>query len=231
MFARSAGLTRPTPPRSARSPRSFQPTARPRGSKTRRGRRAIDKSTNHLASCAKVCPGNDESAGKCRSGTTARGNKWLRATLTEAALSARKSKNSYLAAQYQRLRGRRGRNKAVTAVGQSILTAIWHMLQTGELYNNPGNDYVTRQNPDRITQRLIRQLEALGHRVTIEPQEVTAPLTTPPAAGGRWQECRIVAVPAPTPGLLRELAAVSSWWSDRRERKNANGASQRGVFA
>lgn len=128
----------------------------------------------HLASWAKMSPGNDESAGKRRSGKTGKGNKWLRATLTEAALSAGKTKNSYLAAQYQRLRGRRGHNKAVTAVGHSILTAIWHMLQTGELYNDPGNDYFTRQNPDRITKRLIRQLEALGHNVTIEPREVAA---------------------------------------------------------
>jgi transposase len=126
----------------------------------------------HLASWAKMSPGNDESAGKRRSGRTGKGNKWLRATLTEAALSAGKTKHSYLAAQYQRLRGRRGHNKAVTAVGHSILTAIWHMLQTGELYNDPGNDYFTRQNPDRVTKRLIRQLEALGHNVTIEPREV-----------------------------------------------------------
>jgi transposase len=128
----------------------------------------------HLASWAKMSPGNDESAGKRRSGKTGKGNKWLRATLTEAALSAGKTKHSYLAAQYQRLRGRRGHNKAVTAVGHSILTAIWHMLQTGELYNDPGNDYFTRQNPDRITKRLIRQLEALGHNVTIEPRAVRA---------------------------------------------------------
>jgi transposase len=128
----------------------------------------------HLASWAKMSPGNDQSAGKRRSGTTGKGNKWLRATLTEAALSAGKTKNSYLAAQYQRLRGRRGHNKAVTAVGHSILTAIWHMLQTGEVYNDPGNDYFTRQNPDRATKRLIRQLEALGHNVTIEPREVPA---------------------------------------------------------
>jgi transposase len=129
----------------------------------------------HLASWAKMSPGNDQSAGKRRSGTTGKGNKWLRATtLTEAALSAGKTKTSYLAAQYQRLRGRRGHNKAVTAVAHSILTAIWHMLQTGELYNDPGNDYYTRQNPDRLTKRLIRQLQALGHNVTIEPREVTA---------------------------------------------------------
>lgn len=128
----------------------------------------------HLASWAKVCPGNDESAGKRRSGKTGKGNKWLRATLTEAANAATRPKSSYLAAQYQRLRGRRGHSKAVTAVGHSILTATWHMLQNGELYNDLGGDYFIRQNPDRITTRLVRQLEALGHCVTLEPREVAA---------------------------------------------------------
>jgi transposase len=128
----------------------------------------------HLASWAGVCPGNDQSAGKRRSGKTRKGSKWLRATLTESANAAARTKNSYLAAQYQRLRGRRGHSKAVTAVGHSILTAAWHMLQTGELYHDLGGDYFTRQNPDRLTKRLIRQLEALGHNVTIQPQEAVA---------------------------------------------------------
>ena len=128
----------------------------------------------HLASWAGVCPGNNESAGKRRSGKTRKGSKWLRATLTESALAATKTKDSYLAAQYQRLRARRGHSKAVTAVGHSILTAAWHMLTNGELYNDPGGDYFTRQNPDRITRRLIRQLEALGHDVTLQPREVAA---------------------------------------------------------
>jgi transposase len=127
----------------------------------------------HLASWAKMCPGNDESAGKRRSGKTGKGNKWLRATLTEAATAAGRTKHSYLHAQYRRLRGRRGHSKAVTAVGHSILTAAWHMLQTGELYNDPGSDYFTRQHPDRITRRLVRQLEALGHTVTLQTREAT----------------------------------------------------------
>lgn len=62
----------------------------------------------------------------------------------------------------------------MTAVGHSILTATWHMLQNGELYNDLGGDYFIRQNPDRITTRLVRQLEALGHCVTLEPREVAA---------------------------------------------------------
>jgi transposase len=128
----------------------------------------------HLASWAKVCPGNDQSAGKRRSGRTGKGNKWLRGTLTEAALAATKTKDSYHAAQYQRLRGRRGHSKAITAVGHSILTAAWHMLQTGELYRELGGDYLTQRDPEKTTKRLVRQLEALGHCVTLEPREVVA---------------------------------------------------------
>ena len=132
----------------------------------------------HLASWAKVSPGNDQSAGKRRSGKTGKGDKWLRATLNESANAAARTKDSYHAAQYQRLRGRRGHSKAVTAVGHSILTAAWHMLQTGELYRDLGGDYFIRQNPDRLTKRLVRQLHALGHQVTLtptnQPQEIHA---------------------------------------------------------
>jgi transposase len=128
----------------------------------------------HLASWAGDAPATTSPPGKRRSGKTRKGSKWLRATLAEASLAATKTKDSYLAAQYQRLRGRRGPAKAVTAIGHSILTAAWHMLQTGETYRDLGGDYFTRQNPDRTTKRLIRQLEALGHRVTLEPLEVAA---------------------------------------------------------
>jgi len=128
----------------------------------------------HLASWAGVCPGNNESGGKRRSGKTRKGSKWLRATLAEASMAATLTKDSYLAKQYQRLRGRRGPAKAVTAVGHSILTAAWHMLGTGELYHDLGGDYHTRQHPDRATKRLVRQLEALGHHVTLEPRQVAA---------------------------------------------------------
>jgi len=128
----------------------------------------------HLASWAGMCPGNNESGGKRRSGKTRKGSKWLRATLTESANAAARSKNTYLAAQYARLRGRRGHAKAITAVGHSILTAAWHMLQTGEIYNDLGGDYYTRQNPDRATKLLLRQLEALEHRMTLEAREVAA---------------------------------------------------------
>jgi len=128
----------------------------------------------HLASWAGMCPGNNESGGKRRSGKTRNGSKWLRATLTESANAAARSKNTYLAAQCARLRGRRGHAKAITAVGHSILTSAWHMLQTGELYRDLGADHFTRRDPDRLTKRLVKQLETLGHHVTLEPREVAA---------------------------------------------------------
>ena len=122
----------------------------------------------HLASWAGVCPGTDESAGKRRSGRTTKGSKWLRQTLTECAKAAARTKNTYLAAQYARLRVRRGANRASTAVAHSILVATWHMLQTGETYTDPGADYFTRRDPARQTRRLVAQLERLGHTVVLQ---------------------------------------------------------------
>jgi transposase len=130
-------------------------------------------SAKHLASWAGVSPGNDKSAGKRRSGRTGRGSKWLRAALIEASLAASRTKKTYLAAQYQRLRARRGHSRATTAVSHSMLTAAWHMLGTGEVYNDPGGDYYVRRDPERHTRRLVAQLERLGHTVTLQ-QPATA---------------------------------------------------------
>jgi len=124
--------------------------------------------SRHLASWAGVCPGNDESAGKRRSGRTRKGSKWLRQTLTESARAAARTKNTYLAAHYARLRVRRGSNRATTAVMHAILIAAWHMLQTGETYTDPGGDYYVRRDPERTTKRLVAQLERLGHTVTLQ---------------------------------------------------------------
>jgi transposase len=125
-------------------------------------------SERHLASWAGQCPGNDRSAGKRRSGKTRHGSKWLDTALTEAALAATRTNDVYLAAQYQRLRPRRGHGRALGAVKHSILCACWHMLQTGELYREAGGDYFTRQDPERATRRLVAQLDRLGHHVTLE---------------------------------------------------------------
>jgi transposase len=130
---------------------------------------SVFASPKHLASWAGQCPGNDQSAGRRRSGRTRKGSKWLDWTLEEAALAAIRSRDAYLAAQYQRLRPRRGHKKALGAVKHSIICACWHMLSTGELYRDLGGDYFQRRDPERIAKRLIAQLEALGHHVTLEP--------------------------------------------------------------
>jgi transposase len=124
----------------------------------------------HLASWAGMCPGNNESAGKHRSGRTRHGDKWLRIALVEAAQAAGRSHNTYLGAHYHRIRSRRGPAKAAVAVGHSILVICWHLLTTGETYSDLGGDYFDKRRTS-ITheRRLIAQLEALGHKVILEP--------------------------------------------------------------
>jgi transposase len=129
---------------------------------------SVFPTAKHLASWAGQCPGNDQSAGKRRSGRTRDGSKWLDWALEEAALAATRTKDVYLAAQYQRLRPRRGHKKALGAVKHSIICACWYMLSTGELYGDLGGDYFQRRDPERIAKRLVAQLEALGHHVTLE---------------------------------------------------------------
>lgn len=124
----------------------------------------------HLASWAGMCPGNNESAGKHRSGHTRHGSKWLRKALIEAGQAAGRSKDTYLAAQYAQIRGRRGPQRAAVAVGHSILVIAWHLLSTGEPYNDLGGDYFDKRRNNAARQRrLVAQLEAMGHRVTLEP--------------------------------------------------------------
>jgi transposase len=130
---------------------------------------SVFPSARHLASWAARCPGNDQSAGKRRSGRTRKGSKWLGIGLEEAALAAIRSKNTYLAAQYQRLKPRIGHGRALGAVKHSILIAYWHMFSTGEIYRDLGGDYFQRRDPARATKRLVSKLEALGHAVTLQP--------------------------------------------------------------
>lgn len=123
-----------------------------------------------LASWAGLCPGNHESAGRRRRVATPPGNEWLRRTLIEAARAAARTKGSYFAAQYRQIARRRGPNKAAVAVAHSLLDLIWHLLSTGELFHELGDDYFARrQDPKRQTRRLVNQLERLGYTVTLTP--------------------------------------------------------------
>jgi transposase len=126
-------------------------------------------SSGHLASWAGLCPGNNESAGKHFSGATRKGSKWLRMALVEAAKAASRTKGTYLAAQYARLKGRRGHKRATIAVAHSILVIAYYLLERGEPYSDLGADYfLDRQSSDAYKNRLVRQLERLGHKVTLE---------------------------------------------------------------
>jgi transposase len=121
----------------------------------------------HLASWAGQCPGNDQSAGRRRSGRTRNGSKWLDYALEEAAMAAIRVRDGYLAAQYRRLKSRRGHKRTLGAVKHTLICAIWHMLSTGETYRDLGGDYFTTRDPERQTRRLVKQLERLGHQVTL----------------------------------------------------------------
>jgi transposase len=129
-------------------------------------------SAGHLASWAGICPGNNESAGKHRAGTTRKGSRWLRVALIEAANAAARGKGTYLASQYARLKGRRGHKKAIVAVAHSILVIAWHLLSTGQPYSDLGADwFLQRHSSEAYRNRLVRQLERMGHKVTLEPAD------------------------------------------------------------
>jgi transposase len=129
---------------------------------------SVFPTAGHLASWAGQCPANHQSAGKRRPGKTGKGSKWLNVALKEAAIAALRSNDSYLQALYRRKRSQLGHGRALGAVKHSIICACWHMLTTGELYNDLGGDYYSRRDPTRQTRRLIAQLERLGHTVTLE---------------------------------------------------------------
>jgi len=121
----------------------------------------------HLAKWAGVCPGNNESAGKRMSGKTSKGNKILKSTLAQAANSAKKNKNSFYHAQYQRLVVRRGKRRANMAVAHSILIAVYHMLKNGEDFKDLGADYYNKFNTEKKANSYIKKLAALGYEIDL----------------------------------------------------------------
>ncbi len=115
-----------------------------------------------------MCPGNNESAGKRKSGKTTKGSPYLRTALVQVAWAASHSKGTYLAAQYHRLVRRMGKKKALIAVGHSILVIIYNLLSRRVGYQDLGEDYFDRHNTEVQRRRLIRRLESLGLKVTAE---------------------------------------------------------------
>jgi transposase len=123
----------------------------------------------HLASWAALCPGNHESAGKRKSGKTRAGNKWLRRTLCQAAWAVTRKKNCYLAAQFRRLAARRGVKRAALAVAHSILVIGYHLLKTGQSYQELGGNYLEQIHKDQLQRYYIKRLQRLGLQVSVEP--------------------------------------------------------------
>jgi transposase len=128
----------------------------------------------HLISWACICPRNDESAGKRRSNRLRKGATWLKTTLVQCAWAAIKKKDSYLQAQFYRIKARRGPKKAIMAVAASILTAIYHMLKDGTTYHDLGRDHFDRRSTDQQKNSLVKRLADLGYAVEIKPLAATA---------------------------------------------------------
>ena len=126
-------------------------------------------SAAHAASWAGLCPGQDESAGKRRSGRTRPGNVWLRRALTQAAWGASLTKGSYFKAFYHRLAARKGKKRAIVAVAHALLSTGYMLLWTGRKFSDLGEDYFDHLNQERLTKRLVKRLEKLGHRVALQP--------------------------------------------------------------
>jgi transposase len=123
---------------------------------------------SHLCSWAAVCPGQNESAGKRRSGKTRQGNRYLRGQLIQGALGAIHSKGTALQARYHRVKRHRGHKKAVVAVAHQMLEIAYYVMHDEVTYHERGADYFDRRHAERAVRRHVRQLEALGFHVTIE---------------------------------------------------------------
>jgi transposase len=124
----------------------------------------------HLASWAGMCPGNNITGGRRRSGKSTKGDRWLGEVLHECAWAAAHTRNTYLSAQFWRLAGRIGKKKAAVAVGHSILVITWHLLTKQATYEDLGHAWFTRgTDPERRKTNLVKQLQALGYSVTLRP--------------------------------------------------------------
>lgn len=121
-----------------------------------------------LTAWAGVCPGNNESGGRRLSGTSRKGNRWLRRVLTQAAWAAVRKGDTYLGARFRRLASRRGRKRALLAIAHKILVIAYWMLKTGQQFRDLGADYFDRLKSTDLTRSLVRRLERLGYKVALE---------------------------------------------------------------
>lgn len=126
-------------------------------------------SAAHLAAWVGLAPANNQSAGKRGAGTTRKGNTWVRSALVQAAHGAVRRKGSYLGAQYRRIGGRRGKKRALVAVAHSLIVIAYHIIARREPYRELGANYLERQQPEAVARRLVRRIEKLGFKVSMEP--------------------------------------------------------------
>lgn len=125
-------------------------------------------SQRHLASWAKLCPGNNESAGKRKSGRTNKGNRWLKGVVIECARAAAHTKGTYLSSFYHRIAARRGANRAAMAVGHKQICSIFQELSQNKPYQELGENFFDSLDPEALQRRLVKRLEGLGWRVKLE---------------------------------------------------------------
>src|SRR5581483_1478166 len=122
----------------------------------------------HIASWVGICPGNNESAGKKRSGRTNKGNRWARRALSQAAWAAAHTKDTYFSSAFGRWAARRGKKRAVVALGHALLTTVYTMLKTKKPFAELGANYFDKLDPERMVRHYVRRLEALGYKATLE---------------------------------------------------------------
>jgi transposase len=125
-------------------------------------------SHRHLASWVGLCPGNNESAGKRRTGKTRKGDVWLKGILVESAWVNTRLKG-YFGAQYHRIARRRGKKRALVSVAHSLLVTIYHVLKKGVPYRELGVDYFDQLNLESLKKRYVSRLQSIGFRVNLEP--------------------------------------------------------------
>jgi transposase len=124
-----------------------------------------------LASWAALCPGNHESAGKRLRGATRQGSPWLRRMACQCAWAAARTKNTYLSSQFRRLAARRGKKRAIIAVAHTLIVIGYHMQKNQSNYDDLGGNYFDRIHSDGLKRYLVKRLQQLGHKVTLEPIE------------------------------------------------------------
>lgn len=129
---------------------------------------------DHLVSWAGMCPGRNESAGKKRSSKTRKANKWLKRTLVEAAWAAVRSKNTYLAALFKRVSSRRGKNRAIIAVGRTILQSAWHILTKNCEYKELGSNHFDKLSREKTRNYFVKRLQRLGYTVELTEKDTAA---------------------------------------------------------